>query len=247
MGSTESTPGREIGSRSSDPCVILTTANETSSKDVIRGHFGRDFLYSHEERVGLDKQPRIVFGNLSSYRVSYWAIEEHKAKPCTSHKRLVNAMEDQLETGNNGTSHTASGQETRERTETVEAAENACFLMRDGRIEPGAANHPPIEVQFPKDCKELRVFGYFEEDGQWKIFKDKVYSICWFRKVFALTACDASIALYTKGRNDNVPVRTWCCCRELMNGMVYKQYGTKLRIRRKETFPEFEESSVVCY
>lgn len=211
MGVAESKTHAAMGSRNSGQ---LTTSRHGGSERFARRTFGPEFKASAEERVGSDKDARICFENRSSYRVSYWAIEEDKTRSTAQEKRIVTDMGVALRFGNAGgkVSGNNAGRDTGGTVATGQATQGgeAQFLMRDQRIEPGAETRT-ADVRFPNGCRDLRVYGFFEEEGEWRLFKDKRYSIGWFSKVITLTALDKSISPYTKTRNNaDATVRAIC-------------------------------------
>lgn len=200
MGNAESTQKREIGSRNSGACNFLTTSGRECPVQVASRHLGPGFKASGEKRVGANEEPRITLDNRSSYRVSYWVAKDDKTRATAQHILIVRAMGLEATLGNGG--ETASSNGSRETEGTCDMEEDANILLRNHRIQAGAETQTK-EVVFPKDCQDLRVYGFFEEEGKWILFKDKVYSIGWFRKVFTLSALDTCISPYTKTRNSN--------------------------------------------
>ena len=80
------------------------------------------------------------------------------------------------------------------------------FLTRDHRM--GAAGQTqPTKIAFPIDCRGMRVYAFFEVNGLWRIYKEKVYSIGLFKKVFTFTSFDVNIAPHVDKRSRTpVPV-----------------------------------------
>lgn len=236
MGGVESKAEAEIGSRNSGPCDLLTTARRETSEQFARRHLGPEFKASDEERVAKNKEARIIFQNRSSYRVSYWVVQEVKKHTTAHRQHILKVMGVEPKIGYGGAA--ASGNASREGMEAIQMdQEEAYFLMKDHHIEP-CPETLTVDVCFPEDCKDLRVYGFFEaEKGEWQLFKDKVYSIAWLRKKITLTALDGSISPYTRDRNcnPNVAVRSVCVCcvvpgMQYVYMLIYELYRARLLI-----------------
>lgn len=158
-----------------------------------------------------DTEPRVILDNKSSYRVSYWVVEEdkNKNKKITIEnreqhaERLVGSMRRYLNASNNARGVWSLKQEEdgEDDDEEEEGEKGVYFLTRDHRMEPRGGTQA-TKVPFPVRCREMRVCSFFQEDGQWHRFQDKEVSIGLFKKVFTVTALDADIAPYAKRRCD---------------------------------------------
>lgn len=138
--------------------------------------------------------PRIVMSNQSSFRVSYWVVREDKKRIRAHRRHVFNSMGLQFTAGlNGGGAWVGVGRSAGVDVDTEETKE---YLMIDHRLGPMGCT-PDTEVSFPVGCRELRVLAFFEMDGTWHRYKDKVYSIpkrTWGG--VSLTAFDSSIELY---------------------------------------------------
>lgn len=153
-------------------------------------------------------QPRLHLANQSSYRVSYWVVQEDKNITKVLNTRLASSMGLHLNLGSI-TGGGVEGSVKKEKEEIIETGqgERVYFLLRDFRMEPRGSTQP-TEVPFPADCQAVRVYGFFEEedeedqeeDGKWKLYRDKVYSIGRGHKSFALNALDSNITPYARAK-----------------------------------------------
>lgn len=190
MGSSESkgqpSPGQHVAGRESQPAVY------------------RPALYR-------DTEPRVILGNQSGYRVSFWVFEEDKKRSRTkaSRDRLVTSMALQLNAGgNNGETPPVAADVPGGAKETPvdaeeEEEEEVYFLTRDHRMEP-KGHTQATKIPFPVDCQAMRVCAFFKREGmqQWRLFHEKVYSIGLFKKVFTFIASDVHIAPCIDGPAD---------------------------------------------
>lgn len=140
-------------------------------------------------------EPRLILGNSSGYRVSYWVLQEDKKRTMAHEQRIASSVGLHLNLANTGGG--LSGDLKKEKEQTIETEVGDFFLMRDYRMGPNGSTQP-TQVPFPANCKQVRVYGFFEEDGQWQRYKDKVYSIGRGKKSFTLNALDSNIAPYAK-------------------------------------------------
>lgn len=168
-----------------------------------------------------DTEPRVVLDNKSSYRVSYWVIEEdthNNPWDAARRERLIGSMKRYLNATNlareqvhtlsveqpvvgekiNGTEKEASVEEE----DDGDADEGVYFLTRDHRMQMKGATQA-TRVPFPVESTEMRVFAFFEDNARrpqrkWHLFLDRQISIRLFRKVFTVTASDEDITPYVK-------------------------------------------------
>lgn len=140
-------------------------------------------------------EPRVVLANRSDYSVSYWVVQEDKKRTTEHLESIVSSIGLHLNVGNTGGSLAGDLERTTEDTAHTENV--AYFLMRDHRMCPGGRTQP-TQVPFPMDCQDVRVYGFFQENGQWRRFKDKVYSIAREKKDFHITALTSNIIPYAK-------------------------------------------------
>lgn len=173
--------------------------------------------YHHYNRVYRDTEPRVILDNKSSYRVSYWVLEEDKDVTVSKNKanpeQLVGSMRRYLNASNNvrGRGRREREQQTvggargegDEEEDEEDEEKGVYFLTRDHRMEPRGRTQA-TKVAFPAGCEKMRVCGFFEgADGQWHQFQDKEISIGLFRKVFTVTGADADIAPYNTYTHNN--------------------------------------------
>lgn len=172
------------------------------------GGFAGFHPFANNNAVYRDTEPRVILDNKSCYRVSYWVVEEDKNIVTAINKeayeeRLVGSMTRYL----NGSSNTARGVGwAKQEDRSDEEEDGVYFLTRDHRMGPRGATQA-TKVPFPVKCHEMRVFSFFEEDGQWHNFQDRDISTGLFKKVFAITARDADIAPYAKHRWNSSHIR----------------------------------------
>lgn len=154
-------------------------------------------------------EPRVFLANESEFCVSYWVVQEDKMRTTAHLESIVSSIGLHLNLGNTGGNVT--GDLERKTEESTNTEESVYFLMRDHRMAVGGRTQH-THVAFPADCQEVRVYGFFEENGQWRRFKDKVYSIAREQKNFHITAITSNIVPYAKGlpileRNNGEKVR----------------------------------------
>lgn len=146
-------------------------------------------------------EPRMILSNKSPYRVSYSVIQEDKKRTTARTRKVTSSMGMRLKasiTGECGAS--ADGRRTTDLTEDTEETE--LCLVHDHRMEPMGQTQD-TEVLFPLGCQDLRVYARFEEDGQWKVYKNKRYSIALRKKNIHITALRSNIVSYTKRPNES--------------------------------------------
>ena len=144
-----------------------------------------------------DPEPRIMFANASEYTVSYWAVQEDKKRTIAHLESIVSNIGLHLNAGNTGAS--VAGDLGRNKEETKHIELGVYYLMKDYRMGPRGAT-ATTRVPFPADCEDVRVYGFFDDDSGWRLFKDKVYSISRKNKIFELTASTPNITPYATGR-----------------------------------------------
>ena len=103
-----------------------------------------------------ETEPRVIFGNRSSYRVSYWVVEEDKyitALDKGAHaERLVGSMTRYL----NGSSNIERKVgPTKQEDARDKERDGVYFLTRDHRMEPRGATQA-TKVPFSLNCREMR-------------------------------------------------------------------------------------------
>lgn len=147
-------------------------------------------------------EPRIILANTSDYIVSYWVVEEEKKRTKAQHERMATSIALHLNV-NNITNKTKLSERDRKLREAEEEEggrvlakeedyDAAYFLTRDHRMGRKGTTQP-TRVPFPADCQHLRIYGFFERDGEWQVYKDKVYSIALRNKTFHVTATTPNI------------------------------------------------------
>ena len=94
-----------------------------------------------------------------------------------------------------GDCYKPDGNEKEDGDEGQEDCDCVPFLTRDHRMAPRDGTQP-TKIPFPVDCREIRVFAFFEKGkGEgWRLFLDKAYSLGLFRKVFSFIASDTDIS-----------------------------------------------------
>lgn len=145
------------------------------------------------------EEPTINLHNNSSYEVSFWVIQEDKL----STTRITQMISREM-CGEVGKNKVELRGGSKEETEIIkDIIDKGYILTEDERVgEVGSS------AQFPVDCKELRVLGFFREKSSnhpWKRFKNKVYSIGRGDKVFTLVALDRRLKRY----HEHVSVRMY--------------------------------------
>lgn len=143
-----------------------------------------------------DTEPRVVLGNHSAYRISYWVVKHDPKHMRTkeAHDRFVGSMSAHLNGGNPcECSPPAVSDELLQEPSDTREQEEAYFLTRDHRMEPRGGTQV-TKVPFPADCRKMQVYAFFRGENQWRLFHDKVYSIWLFRKVFTFIAADADMS-----------------------------------------------------
>lgn len=139
----------------------------------------------------LSPAPRIILANRSDYCVSYWVVQEDKIRTTEHLETIVSSIGVHLNI------EKPAGDVERTREETARTEEGVYVLMRDHRMGPRGTTQP-TQVPFPARCHEVRVYGFFEVNGQWRRFKDKVYSIARKKKDFHITALTSNIVPYAE-------------------------------------------------
>lgn len=141
------------------------------------------------------REARIVFGNMSDLVVSYWVLQEHKIQTTKIHQEVVTMVNACL---NAGAANSLMGSAGRRHERTVDNNVASYFVMTDARIAP-SAGMKGTHLNFPHDCTDLRVLGFFNMPGKndfWKRFKNKVYSIDRGKKIFKVAPSNSNIRPY---------------------------------------------------
>lgn len=147
-------------------------------------------------------EPRIILSNKSPYRVSYSVLQADKKRTRMHHQQVIGSMGLLLNASSAGAVG-GSADFNRTSNVTVETEETERYLMFDHRMEPMGQTQD-TKVFFPVGCQELRVYAFFEEDGQWQFYKNKLYSIAPRNRNFQLTALRSNILPYTTARNTSI-------------------------------------------
>lgn len=145
-------------------------------------------------------EPRVVLANKSDYIVSYWVVEEDKRSAKAKQERVASSIGLHLNASkiseNNLSGYLKKLKEEQEATlakaEREEDEDVAHFLTRDHRMGRNGSTQP-TQVSFPAGCQHVRVYGFFEKDGEWQPYQDKVYSIALRNKNFNVTATTSNI------------------------------------------------------
>lgn len=141
------------------------------------------------------REARIVFGNMSDLIVSYWVLQEHKIQTTEIHQEVVTIVNASL---NAGAASSLTGGAGRRNERTVNNSVASYFIMTDARIAP-IAGMKGTHLNFPQNCTDLRVLGFFHMPGKrgfWKLFRNKVYSIDRGKKIFTVAPSNSNIRPY---------------------------------------------------
>lgn len=172
----------------------LDPFDEPQQRPRLKSRVGSGVAASIESPTAFwSPEPRVLLANRSDYSVSYWVVQEDKKRTTEHLESIVSSIGMHLNVGNQGGSLAGDVERTKE--ETTHTEEGVYFLMRDHRMGPNGSTQP-TQVPFPADCEDVRVYGFFEENGQWQRFKDKVYSIARDKKDFYITALTSNIVPY---------------------------------------------------
>lgn len=87
-----------------------------------------------------------------------------------------------------------------------EEEDEVYYLTRDHRMGRKGSTQP-TQVPFPADCQHMRVYGFFEKDGEWQCFKDQVYSIALINKNFRITASTSHDTPCSDKKTSRLPKR----------------------------------------
>eukprot|EP00904_Undaria_pinnatifida_P003191 jgi/Undpi1/12873/HiC_scaffold_7.g02540.m1 len=185
-----------MGTCHSKERVTANTPEKDGNRPTHLGEVGQDFASSIETPTSfMDSEPRIVLSNRSKYTVSYWVVQEDKKRTTSHLKSIVSNIGLHLNAGNAGASVTGDLERNREETKHIEVG--VYYLMKDYRMGPEGTT-ATTQVPFPADCEDVRVYGFFDDGGEWRAFKDKLYSISRRNKIFELTASTPNITPYAK-------------------------------------------------
>lgn len=186
-----------MGTCQSKVCVrVDDDEGDHGGRPTHLGEVGPEFSASIETPTSYrDREPRIELFNRSDYSVSYWVVQEDKQRTTAHLETIVKSIGLSLNAGNTGASVT--GDLERKHEERTETESGVYYLMKDYRIGRSDIS-ASTKVPFPADCEDVRVYGFFEDDGEWLPFKDKVYSISRREKIFQLTATNPNITPYAR-------------------------------------------------
>lgn len=148
-------------------------------------------------------EPRVILGNNSDYIVSYWVAQEDKKRTKAQQERIVSSIDLHLNPNKIiGKNLSEDLKRLKEKEEEGEALANAAgkegddeevyYLTRDHRMGRRGSTQP-THVPFPAGCQHVRLYGFYERDGQWKPYEDKLYSIAWRNKNFRVITSTATI------------------------------------------------------
>lgn len=155
---------------------------------------------SDEEKA---KKRTIVLKNGSGYLVSYYVLREDnmttKKVEMETEKKILASVN--LSTTDPGVQLGARGAKVK----TVVLENDPTFLLHDKKILPSCS--PGMKdcdvmgttIKYPKDCRNLRVIGLFEDEGQWKQFKNQVYRAGKKKTCQVITAMDDQIEGHLSG------------------------------------------------
>lgn len=163
-------------------------------------------------------EPRVILANNSDYIVSYWVVEEEKKRTKAQHERIATSIGLQLNANKITTGGGANlseddlkklkqqEQETIAKEQEEDGEDVVYYLTRDHRMGRKGSTQP-TKIPFPVDCRHVRLYGFFERDGVWRRYKDKVYSIALLNRNFRVTASTANIEPYVRFDHKNSPTR----------------------------------------
>ena len=137
-------------------------------------------------------EPKIILKNTSKYKVYFNVLQENRLKIMAARERVQKETGASLDIAGNGIGRL--GAKALQKSDiTKELGGDQHFLAKALRVDSVGSS-----VDFPRACKELRVFGFFRTDSSeaWTCFKNKVYSIGRRKKIFTLTATDERIEMF---------------------------------------------------
>lgn len=157
-------------------------------------------------------EPRLILANNSDYIVSYWAIEEDKKRTPAQQERIVKSIALHLNASKIAGSNLSEDLKRLKEEEALAKAtgkdeedDSVYYLTRDHRMGRKGSTQP-THVPFPAGCRHVRLYGFYESDGEWQPYKDKVYSIALRNKNFRVNASTAGITPHA-GLDQNGPAR----------------------------------------
>lgn len=152
-------------------------------------------IASDEEKA---QKRAIVLRNGSSYTVSYFVLREEnmttKSVETEVEKKILASLNCSVANGP-GVSLSAK----RSSAKITKEENLPTFLLQDHRVLPslcpGNKDHDEVgtKIRYPKRCRNLRVFGFFHDEGQWKQYKNKVYRVGEKRTSHVVTAMNSQI------------------------------------------------------
>lgn len=178
-----------------------THKTQTSTRSCTKTRSRRDVLSSMVPTNSIQtprvETPHVALSNNSCYTVSYYVTQEDKRRTKEHNTRIAKSILVQLNGGRTGGEVAAEMKRDEEEVTKMEHVEH--FLLRDCRMGP-IGSTPTTQVQYPADCKELRVHAYFRTaNGEWIQYKDKVYSTGRSRRTsFTLCALNCNITPYVQ-------------------------------------------------
>lgn len=136
-------------------------------------------------------EPRVILANNSDYIVSYWVLEESKKRTKAQQERIARSIALHLNaskiTGNNVAEDLQRLKEEEALAKAEEQDDVAYYLTKDHRMGRKGSTQP-TRIPFPAGCHHVRVYGLYEKNGEWHLYKDKVYSIALRNRNFRVTA-----------------------------------------------------------
>lgn len=148
------------------------------------------------------EEHRIVVRNASRFAVSISVVQEDKLVTVARQTQVTRRHQGGLGIAALGVAPslgaTLSGGKSTVETSDDEIQE-PYIVTKDARIPPREGSIiDSISVNFPEDCKTLRVYGHFRgEDGKWKLYKNSTHSIG-FKKEITITATNQKLNLYQR-------------------------------------------------
>ena len=192
------------GSRDGESQAIETSRRSS----VTPGHQKSSFQVRAAKWKG---RPIIFLKNASSSHLSYWVIEEDRLETKSVQEKVTTRIEASMNLGVGGSGlcsiHSGTGVGlggSKEKETAIEREAVGYCLSRDQRVAPYLggvgcrSEQAGTQVMFPRDCKRLRVIGFFRKHkGQpWRRFKDKVYLNDRAATIYTIRPTDATLDEY---------------------------------------------------
>ncbi|CAN0243495.1 unnamed protein product [Scytosiphon promiscuus] len=173
-------------------------ATDGYATDVTAGGYGTSGYNTVASDEADAKKRSIVVRNGSSRTVSFFVLDEANMRTKAIKAKIKKQIASYLKCFTAGAGAALSGKGLAEIR--IVKKNDPTFLLHDHKVRPsrcpGSEDHVEIgtTIKYPRRCRNLRVLAYFKDDkGEWKRYKNKVYSVGRRKTSHTITAMDHQI------------------------------------------------------